>query len=392
MNEQAAPLAGIRVVDFGHVWAGPYCAATLADMGAEVIKVESEKRLDVHRNQGPYPDNLPGINRSGVFNAQNRNKKSVNLNLTDVDDLAIAKRLVAESDVVVENFSPRVMKKLGLDYASLCAVKPDIIMASLSAFGQEGPQSQYVGYGPSLDAWSGLCSLNRYPNDVPLALGGMFPDTTSALYACFAILIALRERDEKGLGCHIDLSELETAVLLLADLLVRFPGESIPQDWVGNADPYSVPLGAYPCAGEDQWIIVAVEDEEAWAGLCAVLARPEWVDDAEFATSALRKRRLELIEDALSSWTRSRSADAAFKELQAHGVPAGRALNVAELLEDEQLRAREFFRNVKHPEMGEQTIYAPIWRFDGVSGDVRPAPLLGQDTESVLSMIRAMKL
>lgn len=289
----------------------------------------------------------------------------------------------AQGRVVFRTERTHVLDKLGLDYASLCAVKPDIIMASLSAFGQEGPQSQYVGYGPSLDAWSGLCSLNCYPDGPPQALGGMFPDTASALYACFAILAALRERDATRRGCHIDLSELETAALLLADVLVRFPSESVPQDWIGNADPYVVPLGAYPCAGEDRWVVVAVEDESAWAGLCAVLGRPQWAEDAAFATPALRKQNLAPIEDALRSWTRSRSAESAFKELQEHGVPSGQALNVAELLADEQLSDRRFFRTVAHPETGEQTIYAPIWRFDGVVGDLRPAPLLGQDSENV---------
>ncbi len=168
---KARPLQGLRVIDFGHVWAGPYCAALLADMGADVIKVESSHRVDIHRRQGPYPDREPGLNRSGVWNSQNRGKRSVALNLSTDEGRDLARRLVAKSDVVIENFAPGVMKRLGLDYASLSALNPGLVMASLSAFGQEGPQKGYVGYGPSLDAWSGLDSMTAYLDGGPNALG-----------------------------------------------------------------------------------------------------------------------------------------------------------------------------------------------------------------------------
>jgi benzylsuccinate CoA-transferase BbsF subunit len=369
------PLDGIRILDFGHVWAGPYAAATLADLGADVIKIESPKRLDVHRRQGPYPDNEAGVNRSGVWNAQNRNKKSVALDLTDDAEREHARALVRQADVVIENFSPGVMKKLGLDYATLRAIKPDIIMASLSAFGQQGPQSRYVGYGPSLDAWSGLCSLNAYDNQPPLALGGMFPDTASALYAAFAIMAALRRRARTGEGTYIDLSELEVSALLQADLLVQYPGEEIPQAWVGNADPYMRVQGTYPCKGNDAWIMISIEDDTAWRGLCEVLGGQPKGD----------------VDDAIRKWTRAHTPDEAFKKLQAHDVPAGAALNIAQLLEDEQLTSRDFFRVVQHPEVGQQTIYAPIWRFDGVAGETRAAPLLGQDTDAVLAALQEVR-
>lgn len=378
------PLEGLRVVDFGHVWAGPYCSATLADLGADVVKIESPKRLDVHRRQGPYPEGEAGINRSGVWNAQNRNKKSVALDLTDETQREHAKQLVRQSDVVVENFAPGVMKKLGLDYETLRAINPRIIMVSLSAFGQTGPQSRYVGYGPSLDAWSGLCSLNAYPGGAPQALGGMFPDTASALYACFAILAALRRRDETGEGCYIDLSELEVSALFLADLGLQFPGEDIPVEFVGNNDPYAIPQGTYPCKGDDAWIVISVDGERAWRGLCDVLRKPKWADDPA-------QRSSDSIERAIVRWTRARTAHEAFQELQAHDVPAGVALTIAQLLEDEQLKSRDFFREVQHPEVGPQTIYAPIWRFDGVAGETRPAPLLGQDTEAVLSALHEVR-
>ena len=383
------PLDGLRVIDFGHVWAGPYAAATLADLGAEVIKIESPKRLDVHRRQGPYRDNEPGVNRSGVWNAQNRNKKSVCLDLTDASDRERAKALVAQSDVVIENFSPGVMKKLGLDYESLRAVKPDIIMASLSAFGQNGPQSKYVGYGPSLDAWSGLCSLNAHDGGLPLALGGMFPDTSSALYACFAIMAALERRDATGEGRHIDLSELEVSILLLADLLVQFPGEDIPKEFVGNGDPHIVPQGTYPCSGDDEWITLSIVDHVAWRGLCLTLGKYSWLEDAALRTPEGRRAYLAVIDETICNWTSIRSKRDAFETLQANGVPAGMAMTIEDLLHDPHFRDREFLRDVPHPEVGTQTIYAPIWRFDGEAGEIQPAPLLGQHTDEILGALLA---
>ena len=381
------PLSGLRVIDFGHVWAGPYCAATLADLGAEVIKVESPTRLDVHRRQGPYPEDRPGVNRSGVWNAQNRNKKSVCLDLSVPEDRERAKVLVRQSDVVIENFSPGVMTKLGLDYAALREVKPDIIMASLSAFGQEGPQSKYVGYGPSLDAWSGLCSLNAYSDQIPQALGGMFPDTSSALYAAFAIMSALRERDATGNGSYIDLSELEVSILLLSDILVQFPGEEIPAAYVGAGDPFFFPHGTYACSGDDEWIAISVEDDRSWLGLCDVLNKRGWSEDHQLRSVEGRRAKAEEIDSAIRGWTASHSMRDAFKQLQARGVPAGMALTIADMLDDEHYRARRFFHELSHPEVGTHTIYAPIWRFDDEAGELRPAPLLGQDTEDVLTSL-----
>lgn len=382
------PLSGVRVIDFGHVWAGPYCAATLADLGADVIKIESSKRLDVHRRQGPYPDNRPGINRSGVWNAQNRNKKSISLHLSDPEDRERAKDLVRQSDVVIENFSPGVMRKLGLDYESLRAMKPDIIMASLSAFGQEGPQRKYVGYGPSLDAWSGLCSLNAYSDQIPLALGGMFPDTSSALYAAFAIMSALRERNETGNGSYIDLSELEVSIMLLADILVQFPGEDIPAAYIGEGDPYVSPHGTYACSGDDEWITLSVDDERSWLGLCEVLGKPDWTQKPDLRSIDGRRAKAREIDDAIRSWASTRTMREAFEQLQAHDVPTGMALTIADMLENEHYRARAFFRELVHPEVGAQTIYAPIWRFDGEAGETNPAPTLGQHTDGILAALR----
>jgi crotonobetainyl-CoA:carnitine CoA-transferase CaiB-like acyl-CoA transferase len=383
-DPQAGPLAGLRVIDFGHVWAGPYCAALLADMGAEVIKVESRHRVDIHRRQGPYARGSAGVNRSGVWNAQNRGKRSVALNLSTEQGRSLAQRLVACADVVIENFAPGVMKRLGLDYARLSAVKPDLVMASLSAFGQDGPQKTFVGYGPSLDAWASLDWLTAYPGGDPNALGGMFPDTGSAIHAAAAVLAALHRRDRTGEGRYIDVSELEVSALLAGDVLAGTLAGRRPHQ-LGNGDRYQFPHGCYACRGEDAWVALSVPDAGAWEGLCALLGRDDWRSDDSLASSAGRRSKGAEIDRAIAEWAAARDATGAMAQLQAANVPAGIAHTPASLLDDPHLRARGYFSTVEHPEAGQLPVYGPIWRFTGQPARrPQPAPLLGADSEHVL--------
>ena len=383
----ARPLQGLRVIDFGHVWAGPYCSALLADMGADVIKVESAQRLDVHRRQGPYPERRAGMNRSGVWNAQNRGKRSVTLNLSTERGRALARALVATADVAIENFAPGVMERLGLDYASLCAVNGDLVMASLSAFGQQGPQRGYVGYGPSLDAWAGLDALTCHAGGAPNALGGIFPDTGSALHAAAAILAALHRRDRTGAGCHIDVSELEVSVLLLGDLVAReLAGECVCA--TGNSDGVAFPQGAFRCAGDDRWIALSVVDRASWEGLCGLLGRDDWLRDPTLDAPEGRRARAAEIEREIGRWTSERAAHDAMQALQRNAVPAGVAHDAKTLLADPHLGERGFFATLAHPEAGEHRVYGPIWRIDG-AGDrfATPAPRLGEDNDAVLGSL-----
>lgn len=379
------PLDGVRILDFGHVWAGPYCAATLADMGADVIKIESEHRIDIHRRQGPYPDKNPGLNRSGVWNSQNRGKRSIALNLSTPQGRELARSLVATSDVVIENFAPGVMQRLGLDYASLCAVKPDIVMASLSAFGQDGPQHQYVGYGPSLDAWAGLDSLTAYKEGPPNALGGIFPDTGSALYGAAAILAALRLRDRTGIGRYIDVSELEVSILLLTDVVLEQINRSdIKAE--GNGSTTTFPQGCYRCEGEDHWIALSTPDSASWRGLCSVIDRSDWANDETLNENSGRHARRQEIESSISLWAKGQTAQMAMQHLQSAGVPAGFSHNASSLLSDPHLMARQFFKPVEHPEMGQQSVYGAIWRISDYPDTIHcAAPLLGEHSRQILS-------
>ena len=383
----SGPLTGLRVIDFGHVWAGPYCAALLADMGAEVIKVESRHRVDIHRRQGPYPDGRPGLNRSGVWNTQNRGKRSVALNLSTEEGRDLARRLVSISDVVIENFAPGVMHRLELDYPVLSGPNPRLVMASLSAFGQDGPQKSYVGYGPSLDAWSGLDRMTAYSDGGPNALGGVFPDTGSALHAATAILAALHDRERTGRGCYIDISELEVSVLLLGDLASEsFNGH--PDKPYGNADPFVFPHDCYRCAGDDGWLALSIPDVRAWKGLCEVLVRKDWATETGLDSVEGRRARSDEIERAIREWCLAREPREAMEELQAHGVPAAIPNTARTLLSDPHLVARGFFQTVEHSEAGPQPIYGPIWRFQREALPIAgAAPMLGADNDYVLGKL-----
>jgi benzylsuccinate CoA-transferase BbsF subunit len=379
-----APLAGLRVLDFGHVWAGPYCSALLGDMGAEVIKVESRKRVDIHRRQGPYRGGKPGVDRSGVWNAQNRGKKSVTLNLGTEEGRELARELAEACDVVIENFAPGVMARLGLGYDALAARNPGIVMASLSAFGQEGPQKSYVGYGPSLDAWSGLDWMTAYEGGAPNALGGMFPDTCSGLHGAAAILAALESRRSSGKGCYIDLSELEVSALLIGDAVTEGVngGDVVLR---GNSHPAIFPHGCYACAGDDQWIALSTPDAASWAGLCRAIGRPEWAGRADMQTAAARRAHKAEIDDAIAAWARKIEAADAMAQLQSLGVACGAAHDAAGVFADKQLVARNFFQEVRHPEAGSQNVYGPIWRHSRFDVQrLQPAPALGAHTDDVL--------
>jgi crotonobetainyl-CoA:carnitine CoA-transferase CaiB-like acyl-CoA transferase len=390
-REQRLPLHGVRVIDFGHVWAGPYCAALLADMGAEVIKVESMQRLDVHRRQGPYAERRTGINRSGVWNAQNRGKRSVALNLATERGRSLAQELAAQGDVVIENFAPGVMQRLGLDYATLAVRNAGLVMASLSAFGQEGPQRNYVGYGPSLDAWAGLDALTAYAGGEPNALGGVFPDTGSALHAAAAIVAALHRRERTGAGAYIDLSELEVSVLLLGDVLAReLAGATVRAS--GNDDGVYAPQGSYRCDGDDAWVALSVVNDESWRGLCTTVGREDWVHDASLSDASARRARRVEIDSAIGAWTAQRPAHEAMLVLQRHGVAAAVAHDTRSLLADPHLAARRFFVSIDHPEVGPHPVYAPIWRLDGVDTKLpKAAPVLGADNDYVLGDLLGLR-
>ncbi len=380
-----APLAGVRVADFTWVWAGPFCTLQLAHLGAEVIRVESATRLCVTRLLPPFANFEPGPNRSGYFNQYNQGKKSLTLDLKRPEAIAVAKRLCAASDIVVENFAAGVMDRMGLGYDVLRTLRPDVIMIALSGYGATGPDGDKVSYGPAQVPLSGLSSVTGYRGHPPMHVGISYGDPTGGLHGAVAVLAALLHRARTGRGQYIDLSQWETTMAVLPEGIVEYTmnGAAPPRD--GNRDPHMAPHGVFRAAGDDRWLAIAIEDDASWRRFTAVIDRPDLAADVRFATLVARKRHEDELEELVTAWTAERDAGAAADALQAAGIPAFVAATNRDLAEDAHLAARGFPVTLEHPEVGAMLHLGVPWRMSASDCRVRrPAPCLGQDTDQVL--------
>jgi benzylsuccinate CoA-transferase BbsF subunit len=378
------PLTGIRVCDFTWVWAGPFCTLQLAHLGADVIKIESSKRVDTVRAFVPA-DDVPGVNRAGYFNQYNQGKRSVQLDLTTEEGRAVAKRLAAASDVVTENFSAGVMQRIGLDYDSLRRLKPDIIMISLSGYGATGPLSPYISYGPAQVPMSGLASLTCYVGGPPNEVGVSYGDPNGGIHGAVAVLAALWHRQRTGEGQYIDQSQWESAIAVLPEGIMAQVMNGRQPERMGNRSPIMAPYGIFRAAGEDEWVSIACGSDEEWAALCRAMERPDLAADARFTTIAVRKQNEDALEAEITAWTSGRDRWQITRALQAAGVAAFPAMTSKDLVEDAHLRGRGIFVELEHPEVGVRTHVGVPWQMSGTSCAVeRPAPLLGQHTDEVL--------
>ncbi len=387
----AGPLSGIRVADFSWVWAGPFCSLQLAHMGAEVIRMESMRRVCVLRMLPPWPDGRPDINASGYFNQYNQGKRSITLDLSNPEGAEIAKRLVAISDVAVENFAAGVMERLGLGYEELRKVKPDLIMISMSGYGQTGPESRYVSYGPAQVPLSGMSSLTGYAGWQPMHAGMSYGDPNAGLHAAFAVLAALLYRNHTGEGQYIDMSQWESTMALLGDALLEYAMNGTQPPRNGNRVSGMAPHGVFPCAGEDRWLSIACGTEEEWRALCRAMDQPGLADDARFRSLADRKANEDALEDIVSEWTRTQDPFEATERLQSAGVAAFPPLMNRELAEDPHLNARGFFVEKEHPKVGVRKHAGIPWRMPETPCEVwRAAPTMGQDNDYVFGELLGM--
>ena len=383
---KARPLEGVRVVDFGWILAVPHATAWLGALGAEVIRVESQARLDLVRVlPGTAAENRPGLNRSGAFNGISYSKKSVTLNLSAPRGVELAKQLVAKADVVTENFTPGVMQRLGLDYESLRAQKPDIVMLSGSPLGQTGPERKATGWGPNTQSFAGLPYLTGYRGGPPVGLGGFYPDFMIGVSMAFSLLAALRHRARTGEGQHIDLAMAETVASMIPDALLGFTMNGHEPERQGNRHPSMAPHGVYRCLGEDKWVAIAVASDEEWSAMCRALGDPEWARDSALDDVLGRLRRQDELDARITEWTRERSHYDVMHVLQAVGVAAAPCLDAAELLVDPQLAARGFMVEIDHPEVGARAVAGLPGRYSGtLDYAYSPAPCLGEHNREVL--------
>lgn len=387
-RSERLPLEGVRIVDVTWAWAGPFCSLQLAHLGAEVIRIESHDRPDMNRRSRPFADGEPGINRSGVFNQYNQGKRSLAVNLSQSAGVDLVCDLVAQSDIVVENFAPGVMDKLGLGYDKLSDLNPSLIMLSLSGYGATGPYKKRVAYGVALVMISGLASLTGYRDGPPSDVGIPYADPNAGLHGAFALLAALWHRRRTGRGQHIDLSMFESQVAVLAEAVMAkaMTGESPPR--LGNRDPWMSPHGFFPCKGDDVWVALCSRDDHDWRNLSSVMERPDLALDPRFATLHSRKQHEDELETIVARWTGTLSPHEVARRLQASGVPGFPVYSAKDLVEDTHLNTRGYFTKLTHPEVGSRVHAGIPWQYTKTPLTVkRPAPVLGADTEYVVKEI-----
>ena len=403
------PLDGIRVVDVTVVWAGPHCTQLLAEWGAEVIRVEPRNRvqpstrgaearytreyLKALREKGQpvpysYPDDDPGArpwNRNAAFNSHARNKLSMTLDIMAPEGLDIFKRLVAVSDVVVENNVPETIEKAGITYEALRQVKPDLIMLRMPAYGLSGPYKNYRSFGNHMEAVTGHHYLRGYPDLDPSASGPSFmADAAGGVLGAFAVMLALRHRRRTGQGQQIELALAENFLPYLGELILDYTMNGRVAEPQGNDHPSHAPHGVYPCRGEDRWIAIDVGTDAEWRALCEVLGRPAWSEDPRFATALARWRHRAELDRYLRAWTSTQERYDLFHRLQAAGVTAGVVQDEADLFSCPHLEERGFFEELHHPDAGRHRYPGLVFKMAGTPNRLRRHPcMLGEDNDYV---------
>ncbi|HEX3919036.1 MAG TPA: CoA transferase [Caulobacteraceae bacterium] len=387
----ALPLAGVRIIDLTMGWAGPVGTRQLADLGAEVIKVEGRAYPDWWRG-ADYSDEAiaaRGYEQPLYFNWVNRNKTGITLDLTSPEGVDLLLRLVRTADAVVENYGQGVLPGFGLDYEAFRAERPDVVMLSMPAFGSQTPWADVRAYGSTLEHAAGLPRLTGGPSDPPTMNHVAYGDPIGGLSACPALLTALLHRQRTGEGQYIDLSQVECLFPLAAPWMIEQAVTGRAPERRGNRHARFAPHGCFPCADDDAWVVIAVTDDTAWQALCGVIGRRDLADDPGLATAEGRRAREDELEAAISDWTHLRSPDEAMEALQAAGVAAGAARGLVEtLLYEPHLMARGYWQEAPRPHTDWPQQPSPVFRENGQPYPIRmPAPLLGQSSREVLTRI-----
>ncbi len=387
-------LTEVRVVEFGLFAAGPVIGKHMAEHGAEVIRVESTTRPDGFRvHYPPFKDNQPGLERGGSFAIFNNDVLSVTLDLKNTRGAELAKKLVARADVVIENFVPGVMERLGLGYQALREVKQDIIMLSSCNQGQTGRRAAQRGFGSQLTSLSGFTHLTGYGcGQPPVLLYGPYIDFVAVGFGLIAVLAALDFRRRTGKGQHIDLSQYECGVQFVAPAILDFQVNGRLQGAQANRDPRAAPHGAYRCREDDTWCIIAVFTDEEWHALCEAAGHPEWKSDPRFVTLAARKAQEDELDRVIAGWTAALTPQEVMERLQGAGVPAGTVNTIGDLFSCPQLLHRQQWRALEHCELGRYEYEAPPFLLPDTPAELRrPSPCLGEHNDYVFGELLRMR-
>ena len=400
----AGPLEGVKVIEVTANWAGPVCARHLADLGADVIKVESPIRPATRGGFWPHMDpQRQGYNRAGYFNLMNRNKRDVVLDLASPEGHEVFLDLVRDADILIENNSARVMPNLGLAYDTLKEVNPRLIMISICGSGADGPERDYLAYGVTIEASCGLAALTGYDESQVYRTGsaapgaatpgtsphmGNYADPVTGAHGAVAALAALEARRHTGRGQWVDVAMTEATMGLFADSLVDFQLNGVVHERCGNRDPRYAPQGAYRCAGIDNWLALTVQSDAEWPALARIIGRDDLAADSELATLDGRHRRADELDAAISEWAAGREQYEAAWELQGAGIAAAPVLANWQVLADPHLFDRKFYKPIDHPAAGVYPFPSWAWRLDRTPATMRRhAPMFGEHNAEIFAQV-----
>jgi len=380
------PLQGVRIADFTVHAAGPFCTHLLALLGAECIKVESTNRMDVFRK--PHP--VYGRMEAASFAQVAANKLSIQINMKHPRGAELARRVIAISDIMCESFRPGVMDRLGIGYEALKAIKRDIVMVSVSACGQTGPDRNYRGYAPLFGATGGLGTLTGFEDGPPVEMRHVM-DHGTGLTAAAAALAAYFRKKRTGQGQHVDISAREVAMSFIGDALLQFAATGHSHGRQGNDIPGMAPHNVYPCEGKDMWISIAVAEDSEWAGLTRAMGREQWLSDKRYASAAGRWDNRRELDKEISEWTRTSTREDLTKLLQKHGVAAFASYHAKDIVEDAHMRSRGAVKQLTSPEGETRMAVGVPWRFSRTPGSIDTwTPKLGEHNRYVFGELLGM--
>jgi crotonobetainyl-CoA:carnitine CoA-transferase CaiB-like acyl-CoA transferase len=387
---QNLPLEGIRVTDFGQMWAGPHLSQWLAVMGAEVVKVETSLRIDFMRMVGQPPAlQGKGPNAGSAFASLNSGKKSIVLNMNMPKAQELCKRLIQISDVVTENFGGSILERWGLSYENMKKTKPDIIAYAGSGYGRSGPHKERPSYAEIVESFDGSSFANGYPGGEPATVGpSPWTDATQAMHGAFAIMAALYHRNLTGEGQYIDAAMIEGSANFLGELVMGYVMNGKLGERVGNRDAIMAPHGCYPCADQDEWITLAISNQKEWLIFCNLLGNPEWTKREEFGNELSRWKNQAELDKYVEIWTRKYHPYELTALLQNAGIMAGPSLTTKQMTEDLHMKERGYFVQVEHPVMGKISTAGIPWKTsDNLKGNYSYPPLLGEHNDYVFGQL-----